>query len=54
MLMEKRGLPCPFRKALRLFPKQHRVARAAEACFMSSRSRVQTGQLIACCYQWGE
>lgn len=37
----------PFSKALRLFPKQHCVTRAAEACFMSSRSRVQTGQLIA-------
>lgn len=46
--------PLSFTKALRLFLKQHCVTRAAEACFMSSRSRVQTGQLIACCYQWGE
>lgn len=37
----------PLGEAQRLFPKQRRVTRAAGACFMWSRSRVQTGQLIA-------
>lgn len=46
--------PWSFSKTLGLFPKQRRVSRAAKACFMLSRPRVQAGQLIACCYQWGE